>query len=191
MIRSRPPKGRRAADVKKINPYAKDPVTGRLNYMALRPHLLDGDLLLFRPRGLQAHWRKLKDGASDHLGLVARWGERIMVFEECASGVVARPLSGRLETYAGTVELFKPQPQLKLTGEQRSRARDELLARLSAKPDWRQWLSPAADGVDLTLAVYGSALVTLVPPALADDNKLTAAQALARAPQLARVGLLK
>lgn len=189
LVRSHAPQPRRAAQVKKINPFAKDSVTGRLNYMALRPHLLDGDLLLFRPKGIHAQWRRLKDGATEHIGIVARWGERVMVFEETANGVIARPLSPRLEAYVGQVELYKPHPSHKLSSPQRLQARDELLARLTAKPSWRQWLSPQADGVELAMAVYQRADAALVPPDAEAGHSV--ARTLLRAPQLARVGLLK
>ncbi|UTA47863.1 tRNA (adenine(58)-N(1))-methyltransferase non-catalytic subunit TRM6 [Simiduia sp. 21SJ11W-1] len=188
-IRSRSIQPRRAAQVKKINPYAKDPVTGCLNYMALRPQLLDGDIILFRAQGLQAKWRRLKEGDADHLGLVGRWGARVMVFEDTACGVIARPLSARLEAYTGQVELYKPNPVNKMSAHQRELASTELLARMGNKLSWRQWFEPEACGVSLAEAVYTRAALPLTPPA--PELGQSVAQCLVQAPQLVRVGRLK
>ncbi|MBB3169745.1 hypothetical protein [Simiduia aestuariiviva] len=191
LIRSRAPGQRRAAQVKKINPFAKDPVTGCLNYMALRPHLLDGDVLLFRPRGWLAHWRRLNGGAAEHLGLIARWGDRVMVFEQTATGVNARLLSACLEDFSGSVELYKAKPSLKMSASQRQLARAHLLSGLTARPGWRERLAPEVDGVELALAAYQCANLPLLPPEPDPEATLSAARALVRAPQLARVGPLK
>lgn len=80
----------------------------RIEYSGeLRKTIKDADIVLFRGRDpLSRVIRWVTRSRYSHAGIVARWGEYVMVLEAKGAGVVASRLSHVVEKYHGRVDLF-------------------------------------------------------------------------------------
>lgn len=77
-------------------------------YEEYRPHMRNGDVLLFKGKGLLSEIIKWKTGSAySHAGLVAWWGDRLMVLEAVGAGVRATPISYNLKKYQGGIDYFR------------------------------------------------------------------------------------
>jgi len=73
----------------------------------LRKTIKDADIVLFRGRDpLSRVIRRVTRSHYSHAGIVARWGEYVMVLEAKGAGVVASRLSHVVDKYHGRVDLF-------------------------------------------------------------------------------------
>jgi len=73
----------------------------------LRKTIRDADIVLFRGRDpLSRLIRWVTRSHYSHAGIVARWGEYVMVLEAKGAGVVASRLSHVVDKYHGRVDLF-------------------------------------------------------------------------------------
>ncbi len=86
-------------------PPHEPPAGGERRYAEVRPEIQDGDVLLFQGRRLLSYAIRWVTGSQySHAGVVARWGERLMVLEADEAGVIAVPISRCVQTYYGGVE---------------------------------------------------------------------------------------
>lgn len=77
-------------------------------YEEYRSQMRNGDILLFKGKGWLSEIIKWKTGSAySHAGLVAWWGERLMVLEAVGAGVRATPISYNLEKYKGGIDYFR------------------------------------------------------------------------------------
>ena len=79
-----------------------------LNYAAARREICDGDLLLFRPRGLV--WRAIAvAGRSEytHAAMAGWWGNRLMNVEMTSGGGRAQLLSNIVGQWPGVVDVYQ------------------------------------------------------------------------------------
>jgi hypothetical protein len=73
-----------------------------LQYSDIRESIQDGDILLFKGRGLLSRLISVFTRSEyTHAGIAVWWNERLMVLEAVGKGVWAVPLSWRLATYKG------------------------------------------------------------------------------------------
>ncbi len=83
-----------------------------LKYHEARKHIKDGDILLYKGKGLfrsgfiptLVQW--VTRSPYSHAGIAAWWNDRLMVIEAIGSGVIVNPVSLSLERYRATVEWF-------------------------------------------------------------------------------------
>jgi hypothetical protein len=83
-----------------------DPIL--MNYVAARDEIRDGDLLLFRPRGLV--WRAIAvAGRSEytHAAMAGWWGDRLMNVEMTSGGGRAQLLSNLVERWPGVIDVYR------------------------------------------------------------------------------------
>jgi cell wall-associated NlpC family hydrolase len=79
-----------------------------LGYQTSRQEMKTGDVLMFAGRGaLSSTIRDLTGSEFSHAGLVARWGDRVMVFESAARGVELMPASRVVCKYDGRVVWYR------------------------------------------------------------------------------------
>lgn len=77
-------------------------------YHKFRAEMRDADVLLFKGRGWVSNIIKWKtQSAYSHAGLVAWWGDRLMVLEAVGNGVRATPISYNLKKYKGGIDYFR------------------------------------------------------------------------------------
>jgi hypothetical protein len=79
-----------------------------LNYADARREIRDGDLLLFRPRGLV--WRAIAvAGRSDytHAAMAGWWGDRLMNVEMTSGGGRSQLLSNIVEQWPGVIDVYQ------------------------------------------------------------------------------------
>lgn len=86
----------------------RDPDSPKVAYsVERRKTIRNADIVLFRGRDpLSRVIRWETRSPYSHAGIVARWGEYVMVLEAKGAGVVASRLSHVVENYHGRVELF-------------------------------------------------------------------------------------
>lgn len=78
-----------------------------VNYSYERSNIADGDILMFSGINLISRLiKKITKSKYSHAGIAAWWGDRLMVLEANKHGVIATPLSHRLITYKGDIELW-------------------------------------------------------------------------------------
>ena len=78
-----------------------------VEYEASRPHIQNGDVLLYRGRSWASRLVRWSTRARySHAGLAVWWNDRLMVMEAVGKGVVVSPLSKNVRTYHGSVEWF-------------------------------------------------------------------------------------
>lgn len=77
-------------------------------YEEYRSQMRNGDVLLFKGKGWLSEIIKWKTGSAySHAGLVAWWGDRLMVLEAVGAGVRATPISYNLKKYKGGIDYFR------------------------------------------------------------------------------------
>lgn len=77
-------------------------------YQQYRSDMKDGDVLLFKGKGLLSSIIKWKtDSAYSHAGIVLWWNERLMVLEAVGRGVMATPISYNLNKYQGGIDYYR------------------------------------------------------------------------------------
>jgi len=78
-----------------------------MNYHYLRYDIKDGDVLLYKGKGLLSKAiRLLTKSEYSHAGVAVWWHYRLMVLEAVGKGVVLTPMSKNLKHYKGTVHWF-------------------------------------------------------------------------------------
>jgi len=91
-------------------------------YSVYRSQFKDGDILMFKGRGLVSSIIKWKTkSAYSHAGIVAWWNERLMVLEAVGKGVEARPISYVLEHYHGSFDYYRPIKNSGITAVERKK----------------------------------------------------------------------
>jgi hypothetical protein len=81
-------------------------------YAHARPHIQDGDILLWRGRYLGSRiFRFLTDSPFSHAAIAARWDDRLLVLQAEWSGVQAVPLSRTVKHYNGLVAWYRVKEQ--------------------------------------------------------------------------------
>ena len=79
-----------------------------VSYQKCRAQMRDMDVLLFKGNGWVSNIIKWKTkSAYSHAGLVAWWGDRLMVLEAVGNGVRATPISYNLTKYKGGIDYFR------------------------------------------------------------------------------------
>ncbi|MDF2180099.1 YiiX/YebB-like N1pC/P60 family cysteine hydrolase [Aliiglaciecola sp. CAU 1673] len=110
-----------------------------LDYQQLRGQMKNGDILLFK--GASAFSRLIRWACKtdySHAGIVAWWGDRLMVLEATAPGVVVSPISKNLEHYPGGIDYFRLQESTELSAEKRQEMLYFALKQLGKKyATWR------------------------------------------------------
>lgn len=93
-----------------------------LNYQKHRQSFKDGDILLFCGKG-PLSWiiRWKTKSVYSHAGIVAWWGERLMVLEAIGKGVIASPISQALQHYHGGFDYFALKETTPISQEQRNK----------------------------------------------------------------------
>ena len=84
----------------------------RPKYLEVRREIKDGDILLYKGRGLfrsgfiptLVQW--VTRSSYSHAGLAVWWNDRLMVIEAIGNGVIVNPVSLSLERYHAKVEWF-------------------------------------------------------------------------------------
>ena len=77
-------------------------------YLECRSQMRNGDVLLFKGNSWLSKIIKWKTkSAYSHAGLVAWWGDRLMVLEAVGSGVLATPISYNLQKYSGGIDYYR------------------------------------------------------------------------------------
>jgi hypothetical protein len=78
-----------------------------LRYEEIRDQIKNGDVLMYKGRGLISSIIQWATRSSySHAGIAAWWNERLMVLEAKGRGVVASPFSRNVKEYRGSVEWF-------------------------------------------------------------------------------------
>lgn len=111
----------------------------KLDYAQVRQTMQDGDILLFG--GTNAFSRLIRWACKSdysHAGIVAWWGERLMVLEAKGPGVVASPISDNLCHYAGNIDYFRLRPEQALDPAARKKMLDFALLQLGKKYNFWQ-----------------------------------------------------
>jgi hypothetical protein len=76
-----------------------------LNYDKVRATIKDGDVLLYKGKGILSWFiKKLSRSEYSHSGIVAWWNDRLIVMEAIRKGVVVTSLSRNVAHYHGDVE---------------------------------------------------------------------------------------
>ena len=89
-----------------------------LKYHEVRRDIKDGDILLYKGRGLfrsgfiptLVQW--VTRSPYSHAGLAAWWNDRLMVIEAIGNGVIVNPVSLSLERYHATVGWFSLKEEI-------------------------------------------------------------------------------
>lgn len=82
-------------------------------YEEYRAQMRNGDILLFKGKGWLSEIIKWKTGSAySHAGLVAWWGDRLMVLEAVGAGVRATPISYNLKKYKGGIDYFRSSEEI-------------------------------------------------------------------------------
>lgn len=110
-------------------------------YSSQRRDIRDGDIILFRGRNLVSRLiRAITRSPYSHAGIVAWWGDRLMVLEAIGVGVVASRLSHVVERYNGRAELWTSNDELLVArGQQLDRDRLINTARLHLGKQYATW----------------------------------------------------
>lgn len=88
-------------------------MASKVNYQDYRAQMQDGDILLFKGQGPLSSIIKWKTNSSySHAGIVAWWGDRLMVLEACGGGVRATPISYNLKSYKGDIDYLRTKEPL-------------------------------------------------------------------------------
>jgi hypothetical protein len=78
-----------------------------MDYVELRDSVKDGDLVLFKGRHIVSRIIAWVTGSKyTHSGIVAWWGERVMLLEATVGGVKARLMSTAVGEYSGKADLY-------------------------------------------------------------------------------------
>lgn len=84
-----------------------------LNYDEIRSDMKDGDVLMFKGTGWLSTLIKSKtNSVYSHAGIVAWWGDRLMVLEAVGKGLEARPISYNLKKYEGGFDYYKSKKDI-------------------------------------------------------------------------------
>jgi hypothetical protein len=89
-----------------------------LKYDEIRREIKDGDILLYKGKGLFKSGfiptlvQLVTRSPYAHAAITAWWNERLMVIEAIGSGVIVNPLSLSLERYHATVEWFSGKEEI-------------------------------------------------------------------------------
>src|SRR5690606_24802877 len=119
-----------------------DSARSSLRYSDIRGSIQDGDVLLFKGRGLLSRLISIFTGSEyTHSGIAVWWNERLMVLAAVGKGVWAVPLSWRLATYKGTAYWWtadddKPRDM----GVVLDRARIVARAKIELGKEYASWL---------------------------------------------------
>lgn len=103
-----------------MSPHPLPPSENVLDYPKLRAHMQNGDILLFKGSGTFSRvirWACNTDYS--HAGIVAWWGDRLMVLEAKAPGVVVSPISKNLQQYPGEIDYFRLTAGTELPADRR------------------------------------------------------------------------
>ncbi len=86
----------------------------RANYQDLRSQIRTGDLLLFRGDYTLSHViERLSDSPYSHIGILARWKDRVIAFQADTRGVEILPASRMVCRYKGKVDWWSCKPELR------------------------------------------------------------------------------
>lgn len=84
------------------------PGSCQIDYDQCRYNMRNGDVLLFRGKGLASGIIQMRTKSPySHAGIVSWWNRRLMVLEAVGAGVRAVPLSFLLKEYPGGVDYFQ------------------------------------------------------------------------------------
>lgn len=87
-----------------------------LNYQDVRKTMKDGDVLMFKGKGLLSWLIKKKTNSEySHAGIVAWWNDRLMVLEAVGKGLKATPISYNLTKYVGGFDYYRPKKNIPQT----------------------------------------------------------------------------
>ena len=91
-----------------------------LNYDDIRSDMKDGDVLMFKGTGWLSSLIKSKtNSVYSHAGIVAWWGDRLMVLEAVGKGLEARPISYNLKKYEGGFDYYRPKKEITQTNRKK------------------------------------------------------------------------
>lgn len=113
-----------------------------LRYSEVRDTIKDGDIVLFKGRGLLSSLIRFFTGSDfTHAGIAIWWHERLMVVEAVGRGVWAVPLSWRLATYKGlTYLLTTKDDELRKRNITLDRVKLVATAKTELGKDYAKWL---------------------------------------------------
>jgi hypothetical protein len=79
----------------------------KIRYDVVRPHIKNGDVLMFKGKYRSSFLIKwLTKSSYSHAGIAVWWNKRLMVMETVEEGVRIIPLSRKIDSYRGNVEWF-------------------------------------------------------------------------------------
>jgi hypothetical protein len=82
-------------------------------YREFRREARDGDVVLFQGTGLLSRIIRKGSGSEySHAGMVAWWGDRLVLLQSTGRGVETLPMSRAVRDYAGPVDWFQVRPDL-------------------------------------------------------------------------------
>jgi hypothetical protein len=136
-----------------------------LRYADIRGSIQDGDILLFKGRGLLSRLISMFTRSDyTHSGIAVWWNERLMVLEAVGKGVWAVPLSWRLATYKGWAYWWTPdEDKLSEAEIVLNRAGIVTTAKLELGKEYASWLLVRM-ARRLLLRVRGGGADPLRPP---------------------------
>ena len=81
-----------------------------IRYQDCRESLADGDVLLFKGKGIISWLIQRRTGSPySHAGIIAWWNDRLMVLEATSGGITAMTLSQRIQSEQGRIDYFQPK----------------------------------------------------------------------------------
>ena len=84
------------------------PTQQSTHYSKVRPHIQDGDVLLWRGHYVISTVFRLATGSwYTHAAIAVWWGERLMILQAEPAGLQAVPLSNTVKRYDGLVDWYK------------------------------------------------------------------------------------
>lgn len=85
----------------------------RIRYDLIRPHIKNGDVLMFKGKYRSSFLiKRLTESSYSHAGIAVWWNKRLMVMEAVEEGVRIIPLSRKIERYKGEVEWFSCRKEI-------------------------------------------------------------------------------
>ncbi len=97
-----------------------DMETRKARYEEIRLQIKDGDVLLYRGKGIITRMiRWVTHSEYSHAGIAVWWNERLMVMEAVMKGVRISPLSRNIYQHKGNVEWFSCKKEISEEDRQR------------------------------------------------------------------------
>jgi hypothetical protein len=158
-----------------------------LRYTDIRGSIQDGDILLFKGRGLLSRLISMFTRSEyTHSGIAVWWNERLMVLEAVGKGVWAVPLSWRLATYKGWAYWWTAdEHKLREKSVVLDRASIVARAKIELGKEYATWLLVRA-ARRILLRVRGGAADPLRPP-----DKLLCSQYVSQAYRAGNLDLIE